>query len=53
MGVGIAAGNGKYYLTMQVADYVTVNDPSLIFTDTAGHTYRESIEYLYNKGIVQ
>jgi len=53
MGVGIAAGNGKYYLTMQVADYITVNDPSLIFPDTAGHQYRESIEYLYNKGIVQ
>lgn len=53
MGVGIAAGNGKYYLTMHVADQVTVNDPSLIFPDTAGHQYRESIEYLYNSGIVQ
>lgn len=53
MGVGIAAGNGKYYLTMQVADHVTINDPSLIFYDTAGYQYRESIEYLYNKGIVQ
>lgn len=53
MGVGIAAGNGKYYLTMQVADRITVSDSSLIFSDTAGHQYRESIEYLYNKGIVQ
>ncbi|EKD25282.1 MAG: amidase [uncultured bacterium (gcode 4)] len=53
MGVGIAAGNGKYYLTMQVADHITVNDPSLIFSDTAGHQYRESIEYLYNRGIIQ
>lgn len=53
MGIGIAAGNGKYYLTMHVADHVTINDSSLIFPDTAGYQYRDSIEYLYTKGIVQ
>lgn len=53
MGIGIAAGNGKYYLTMHVADHVTIHDPSLIFSDTAGYQYRESIEYLYTKWIIQ
>jgi len=63
MGVGVAVGNGKYYLVMHVADSITVSDTSLTpsssstivrrLTDIRGHQYEESIRFLVDRGIVK
>lgn len=53
MGVGVAVGHGRYFLVMHVADRLTVNDPTMIFSDITNHRYRESIEYISRQGIVK